>query len=149
MREAETALRFTDPEAGNIILMPETAASLQGSVEQMGIYLTQMAQMMAVMQQKLAELEQNQNAVTIRHGEVKNINQLIRIRAAEYCEKYELNGPQDEKAIRAAIRKAVLTRYQIRDLHDLPQIALQAVNAQIDRWSDIRTVMRLREKNGT
>lgn len=131
-----------------ITMMPETAATLQSSVEQMGRYLTQMAQLMAAMERRLEELEEKQHAVTVTHGEVKHINKMIRIRAQEYCEKYELTGAKDQTAIRAAIRKAVLTRYMIRDLHDLPQIALEAAQAQIDRWSDIRTVMRIREKHG-
>lgn len=139
-----------DPPNGKALsaVMPETAASLQRGVEQMGRYLTQMAQLMAAMERRLEELEEKQHAVTATHGEVNGLMNLIRIRAKEYCEKYDLTDPKDEAAIRKAIRKAVLTRYMIRDLHDLPQIALEAAQAQIDRWSDIRTVMRIREKHG-
>lgn len=147
MREDSTAVHFTDPPAEimGIISLPETASELQASVQLMGRYLTQMAGMIAAMQRRMEDLEEQQQAVTISHRDVKNLNAMIRARAAEYCDKYQLKGPKDETRIRAGIRKAVLTRYSIRDLHDCPQIALEAVKMQIERWSDIRLAMQLRD----
>ena len=75
------------------------------------------------------------------------MEQLIRLRADEYCEKYGLEDPKDAGKIRTAIKKSILQRYGIRDLHDVPVIARQAVEAQISRWADIKIVLRIREKH--
>ena len=125
----------------------ETAVILQQNTEQLGAYLVQMAQMMLRLQNRLDELEEKQKAVTVDHGEVKMIQQLIRMRADEYCEKYGLEDPKDAGKIRAAIKKSILQRYGIRDLHDVPVIARQAVEAQISRWADIKIVLRIRESH--
>lgn len=130
-----------------IPVLPETAAILQQNTEQLGTYLIQMAQMIASMQRRLDEMEENQRSVTISHEETKRIGAAIRQRAAEYCEKYGLKDKRDETAIRGAIKKAVLARYGVKDLHDCPQIALGAVMNQIDRWADIRMVMKIRDKH--
>lgn len=128
-----------------VILMPDVAAMLQANTEQLGAYLVQMAGMMLRMQSRLDELEEKQRAVTLDHGEVKIIQQEIRMRAEEYCEKYQLTDPKDAAKIRAAIKKSILTRYGIKDLHDVPAIARQAVEALISRWADIKMVYRIRE----
>lgn len=125
----------------------ETAVMLQQNTEQLGAYLVQMAQMMLRLQGRLDELEEKQKAVTVDHGEVKGIQQLIRMRADEYCEKYGLTDAKDAAKIRAAIKKAILVRYGIKDLHDVPAIARQAVEALISRWADIKLVYRIREKH--
>ena len=125
----------------------ETAVILQQNTEQLGAYLVQMAQMMMQLQGRLDELEEKQNAVTVTHDEVKAIQLLIRLRADEYCEKYGLEDPKDAGKIRTAIKKSILQRYGIKDLHDVPVIARQAVEAQISRWADIKIVLRIREKH--
>lgn len=129
-----------------ITLMPETAAMLQGSTEQLGAYLVQMSQIMMRIQNRLDELEEKQQAATLRHDEVQTIQRLIRNRALEYCEKYDIICSQALTAIRAGIKKAVLQRYGVKDLHDVPAIARQAVEAQIERWSDVRLMMKCRDK---
>ena len=125
----------------------ETAVILQQNTEQLGAYLVQMAQMMLRLQNRLDELEEKQKAVTVDHSEVKMIQQLIRMRADEYCEKYGLEDAKDAAKIRAAIKKEILVRYGIKDLHDVPAIARQAVEALISRWADIKLVYRIREKH--
>ena len=64
-------------------------------------------------------------------------------------EKYGLTDPKDAGKIRAAIKKAILARYGIKDLHDVPAIARQAVEAQISRWADIRCIYRIRDSHRT
>ena len=125
----------------------ETAVMLQQNTEQLGAYLVQMAQMMLRLQGRLDELEEKQKAVTVTHDDVKGIQQLIRMRADEYCEKYGLTDSKDAAKIRAAIKKAILVRYGIKDLHDVPAIARQAVEVLISRWADIKLVYRIREKH--
>ena len=128
-----------------IVIRADVARDLTTDVEQLGAYLVQMAQMMRTMQNRLDEMEASQRKVSISHRDVLDIQQLIRIRAADYCNKYDIMDAGSVKAIRTAIKRAVLTRYGVKDLHDVPAIALPAVQAQIDHWTDIRIVMKRRQ----
>lgn len=128
-----------------IILMPEVAQALSGNVEALGAYLVQMGQMMNRMQKRLDEMEENQRKITLTHQEVKDLQVLIRLRAMEYCEKYQITDPACLRKVSAAMKKAVLTRYGVKDLHDVPAIARSAVEAQICHFTDIRLVMKCRE----
>lgn len=128
-----------------IILMPEVAQALSGNVEALGAYLVQMGQMMNRMQKRLDEMEENQKKITLTHQEVKDLQGLIRLRAMEYCEKYQITDPACLRKVSAAMKKAVLTRYGVKDLHDVPAIARSAVEAQICHFTDIRLVMKCRE----
>jgi hypothetical protein len=128
-----------------IILMPEVAQALSGNVEALGAYLVQMGQMMNRMQKRLDEMEENQRKITLTHQDVKDLQGLIRLRAMEYCEKYQITDPACLRKVSAAMKKAVLTRYGVKDLHDVPAIARSAVEAQICHFTDIRLVMKCRE----
>lgn len=128
-----------------IILMPEVAQALSGNVEALGAYLVQMGQMMNRMQKRLDEMEENQKKITLTHQDVKDLQGLIRLRAMEYCEKYQITDPACLRKVSAAMKKAVLTRYGVKDLHDVPAIARSAVEAQICHFTDIRLVMKCRE----
>ena len=128
-----------------IILMPEVAQALSGNVEALGAYLVQMGQMMNRMQKRLDEMEENQKKITLTHQDVKDLQVLIRLRAMEYCEKYQITDPACLRKVSAAMKKAVLTRYGVKDLHDVPAIARSAVEAQICHFTDIRLVMKWRE----
>ena len=120
----------------------QTAVAFRESVKQLGQYLAQLGRMMQTMQARMDELEQAQKQITITHKDVKDLGTLMKLRAREACEKYGLTDPADERTVKAAIKKAVLKRYGIEDLHDLPAVALQAVQKQIDHWADIRLMMK-------
>ena len=128
-----------------IIVMPEVVRELSGNVEALGAYLVQMGQMMNRIQKRLNEMEENQRKITLTHQDVKDLHVLIRLRAMEYCEKYRITDPACLRKVSAAMKKAVLTRYGVKDLHDVPAIARSAVEAQICHFTDIRLVMKCRE----
>ena len=128
-----------------IIVMPEVVQELSGNVEALGAYLVQMGQMMNRIQKRLNEMEEDQKKITLTHQEVKELQGLIRLRAREYCEKYQITDPACLRKVSAAMKKAVLTRYGVKDLHDVPAIARSAVEAQICHFTDIRLVMKCRE----
>ena len=149
LRIQPDGISFTKMNDEALTIIPTAAAALQGNVEQLGAYLTQMGQIMLQLQRRLDELEMKQKMQTLSHDEVLQLMLKIRLRAAEYCTRYELNDRKEEAAVRAAIKKAVLKQQGIRDLHDCPQIALEGVVKLIDRWTDIRLVMKMREKART
>lgn len=118
--------------------------ALKESVEQMGRYLMQMGQMLGTMQRRIDEMEARQAAVTISHAGVKRLQGMIRARADELCRKYNLWDLESAKAFRAAIKKDVLKRYQIKDLHDLPAAGMAGAESMIDSWVSIRMAMERR-----
>lgn len=126
-----------------LALLPETAVQLHRDVQQMGEMMARMGQLMAGMQRRMDEMEARQEKITVRHADVKRIQQLIRIRTAEICGKYALNA-ESAKVLRAAIKKDVLKRWGVKDLHDLPAAAKDAVENAIGGWVNIRLVMERR-----
>ena len=132
-------------EDGRLIAVdPADVREMSGNVQKMGEILLQLGQMMATMQRRMDELEARQAAVTMSHVDVKRIQALIRCRADEICRKYSLSDAESLRKFRAAIKKDILRRYQVKDLHDLPEAARAAVDRQIDSWTDIRLVMERR-----
>lgn len=127
----------------------EVHKALHRDVATLSGYVTQMGRMMMEMQHRLDELEEKQKLVTLSHEEVLQVMALIRMRADEYCEKYALTDRKDVTAIRGAIKKSVLHSHGVKDLHDMPAIARPAVETQIGRWTDIRMVMKIRDKHRT
>lgn len=122
----------------------ETAGEIAVNTRKMGEMILQMAGMMAQLQKRMDEMEQAQAAVTIRHADVKRINGMIRQRAEQICGKYELTDPESRKVIRAAIKRDLLKRFGIGDLHDLPAAALERAGSLVDSWVNIRIVMERR-----
>lgn len=126
----------------------KTATEFNRGVAQLAEAVPKIVQTMMMMQQRLTELEERQRQVTLDHEEVRIIMSLIRLRADEFCEKYALTDAGSVRAVRGAIKKDVLKRYGVKDLHDVPAIARLAVQSQIDRWTSIRLAMDLRARAG-
>ena len=118
--------------------------ALHENVEQMGRYLMQMGQLVAQMQRRMDEMEARQTQVTISHADVKRLQGMIRARADELCEKYNLQDRDSPRIFRAAMKKDVLKRHQVKDLHDLPASALAGAEKQVDSWTNIRLIMERR-----
>lgn len=98
----------------------------------------QLIGVVARLEARIAALEDD-GKVTILHQDALTLGQLIKARARVLADKYQL-GPAGERRIRAAIKKAVLTQYGIRDLHDLPARRLAAARMLIDGWSSYQAI---------
>lgn len=127
-----------------LALLPETAVQLHQDVQQMGEMMVRMGQLITAMQRRMDEMEARQEKITVSHRDVLQLMARIRWKAGEICGKYNLHDKESGKKIRAAIRKDVLRRAQVKDLHDLPAAMLPAVEKQIDSWTDIRLIMERR-----
>ena len=127
-----------------LALLPDTAVQLHQDVEQMGALLMRMGQVIGAMQRRMDEMEARQAQVTISHGDVKRIQAMIRYRAGVLCQENELQDKDSPRIIRAAIKKDVMKRHQVKDLHDLPAAMLSATETQIMRWTNIRLIMERR-----
>ena len=140
---AEEALEQFEQQRA-LALLPDTALQLHADVQQISGILLQMGTLISNMQRRMDEMEARQRQVTISHGDVKRIQALIRARADEICRKNNLQDKDSPRIFRAAIKKDVLKRHQVKDLHDLKATALSGAETQIDRWTDIRLLMERR-----
>lgn len=127
-----------------LALLPDTAVQLHQDVEQMGALLMRMGQVIGAMQRRMDELEARQAAVTISHMDAKQLMARIRWRADEICRKNNLQDRDSPRIFRAAMKKDVLKRHQVKDLHDLPASALAGAEKQVDSWTNIRLIMERR-----
>lgn len=127
-----------------VVISAQTVNRLEEDARKMGDMILQLGTMIGTMQRRMDEMEARQRAVTVSHGDVKRIQQLIRIRTEEICGKYQLTDPESVKRLRAAIKKDVLKRWGVKDLHDLPEAAREAVENAIGGWVNIRLVMERR-----
>ena len=135
---------FTQKDGRLIVVDPQGVVAMADNVQKMGQYIMQMGQLIGQMQRRMDEMEARQAAVTISHADVKRIQARIRSRADELCGKYNLADRESPKKFRAAMKKDILRRWAVKDLHDLPDAALPAVEKALDSWTDIRLIMERR-----
>ena len=122
-------------------LDPRAAEALAENVRQMGQYIGQLGAIVGSMQRRMEELERQQAAVTIRHDDVKRLQALIRMRAEQICGKYELTDKDSPRIFRAAIKKDLLRRCGVKDLHDVPAAQIAGAESLVNGWTNIRMVM--------
>lgn len=136
----------TDGPAELITVSREMVEAMAENSRMMGQYIGQLGTMIGVMQRRMEELERQQAAVTVRHEDVKRLNGMIRLRADQICGKYELTDPESRKIFRAAIKKDVMKRCGVKDLHDVPAAQLPGAENLISGWTNIRMAMERRAK---
>ena len=105
---------------------------------QLILVTNQLLSVVSRLEARIAALEDD-GKVTILHQDALKLGQLIKARARVLADKYQL-GPAGERRIRAAIKKAVLQQYGIRDLHDLPARRLAAARMLIENWSSYQAI---------
>ncbi len=127
-----------------VVISAQTMNRMEADAQKMGEMILQLGTMIGTMQRRMDEMEARQAAVTISHADVKRIQARIRARADEICRKNNLQDKDSPRIFRAAIKKDVLKRYQVKDMHDLKAAALAGAETQIDRWTDIRLLMERR-----
>jgi hypothetical protein len=115
--------------------------ALHEDVEKLGGYLAQLGAIVGSMQRRMEELERQQAAVTIRHEDVRRLQALIRMRAEQICGKYELTDKDSPRIFRAAIKKDLMKRCGVKDLHDVPAAQLTGAESLVNGWTNIRMVM--------
>lgn len=129
-----------------IYVIPESEALvLEENIQQLGKYVIEVGLMLKSLRDQVDEMKARQKTATISHRETLDLAAMIRIRTDALCGKYQLTDPSDARAIRAAIKKEILIREGIKDLHDLPEVALPGVRKAVDRWVNIRLIMKRRE----
>ena len=146
-----TAWEIPD-EDGRIISAPTGNAGAYimpaEAVKQLSAQVAQLGRIVAVLARRMEDMEaQSARLITVSHAQALQLGKLIRGKAQAVAQRYGL--PADsEKKIRAAIKKELLTRIGVRDLHDTPLAAWDRAAGIIDGWSNIALVMELRRRNG-
>lgn len=115
-----------------------TAEQLSGMVQQLGVYLIQLDARMRKQEELL------QRRVTVSSAQYKQMMAAARRRSVEICIKYQLPGSAAAR-VRAAIKKDVLARWNVKDLHDLPENALGEALAGMNIWDSYSFVRKLRQ----
>ncbi len=127
-----------------VVISADSMNQMKENAQRMGDMILQLGTMIGTMQRRMDEMEARQAAVTISHADVKRIQARIRSRADELCGKYNLADRESAKKFRAAMKKDILRRWAVKDLHDLPDAVLPAVEKALDSWTDIRLIMERR-----
>ena len=147
MSEIREVIRWTnggEDKTQFYMISPEVFSQMEENARRMGDMILQLGTMIGTMQKRMDEMEARQEKITVSHRDVLQLMARIRWKAGEICGKYNLQDKESGKKIRAAIRKDVLRRAQVKDLHDLPAAMLPAAEKQIDSWTDIRLIMERR-----
>lgn len=120
------------------------------TARELAVYVAQLGRIVSRMQRKMDEMAlESAQRVTVSHAQALQLQRMIRERTAAICRQYGLSAGPDAAAFRAAIKKEVLSRHGVRDLHDLPIAALPGAREQIGRYADFGLVMERRRTHGT
>lgn len=105
--------------------------------------MNRMASQQKIQSDRMAELERLvQMGTPVTPTQVRHINEAIRKRSRELLMKKSLD--EDKKAVSGlstAIRKAVLSRYGVAALHEVPRFEYNVVLEQVSTWSDTLAIL--------
>lgn len=140
MTEQQTGIITVEQMQQMALANQATAQELKGMVQIMGDYIMQLDARLRRQEELL------QQRVTVSHAQQKQIMAAIRQQARILSDKYSLPLDKCGADLRAAIRKDVLTRCRVKDLHDIPESSLGDVLATVSRWDSFTLVRKLRNK---
>lgn len=116
-----------------------TAQQLADMVQQLGMYLVQLDTRLRRQEEML------QKRLTISSAQYRQMLAAIRCRASEIARKYQLDSAM-LPPLRTAIRQDTISRWHVKDLHDLPESMLPEAIAGINTWDSYSTIRKLRQR---
>lgn len=147
MKRAEPENAMTEQNAAVVAAVREILAPMMQTMAQFIATSTEAMNRMAA-NQKLQSARMEELERLVRLGmpvtptQVRHINDSIRKKSRTLLSKKGLED--DKKAVSAlsnAIRKAVLTRYGVAALHEVPRCEYNVVLDQVDTWNDGMTLL--------
>lgn len=144
-QETETVLQseesvFVDPgEIGNIIaeLIKPVMKTIGKLLENNTAALERLAATQSVQNDRLEALEKQIRLQTlVSSKQVTYLNDAIRQRSRELLDKREVDDKKAVTKLGNAIRKAVLSRYGVSNLREIPKHEYQVAMSQIGIWND-------------
>lgn len=122
---------------------PATAEDVQKLLDAM----QGMAVLLRTMNSRVQDLEaQVRRLEKVTPAQASELNADIRKRAQEVCRMHRAEGC--EKAVAAAIRKAVKGTCGISSMRDLPRCDFKVAQRQIEMWDDYALMKAMRRKGG-
>ena len=129
----------------NAANMAMIAANTAQEMQQMRDALQTMAVLLRTTNETLTQLQRQVRLLEkVTPAQANAINRAIRERAAALCRVY---GARDcDKAVAAAIRKAIKLRFGANSAKELPRCEYEVAMTQVNGWDDYRTMMDIKGK---
>ena len=122
-------------------------AAVAEEMQQMREALQTMAGLLRTTNETMAQLQRQVRLLEkVTPAQASALNRAIRERATEICAIYMLRSEGAEKAVAAAIRKAVKLRFSANTSKDLPRCEYEVAMAQVQGWDDYKVMKGIREK---
>lgn len=122
-------------------------AAVAEEMQQMREALQTMAGLLRTTNETMAQLQRQVRLLEkVTPAQASALNRAIRERAVELCAIYMLRDDGCEKAVAAAIRKAVKLRFGANTSKDLPRCEYEVAMAQVQGWDDYKAMKGIREK---
>lgn len=112
------------------------------NAQEMAAQIEKLAALVISLDARLKSMEKAAQKVTIDSRQHKQLQALIRERAAEVCAKNGITDPRAAAAFKAAIKKDLLAAWGVPDLHDLPVSAWDRAVWAIQNWNKYSLVKR-------
>lgn len=127
-------------ETGNAPAIPEAVAV---EMQQMREAMQTMAGLLRTTNETMAQLQRQVRLLEkVTPAQAAAINRAIRERAAALCRVY---GARDcDKAVAAAIRKAIKLRFGANTAKELPRCEYEVAMAQVNGWDDYKAMKEIK-----
>ena len=134
---------------GEMIRMPipgaELPADVRREMESMAAALQTMAAMLRATNETMAQLRrQVQLLEKVTPAQASEINRAVRERAAALCREYRAAGR--EKAVAAAIRKAMRATLGAQTVREVARCDYDVALQQARQWEDYKAMTAIRER---
>lgn len=124
--------------------LPIPAAVVE-EMQQMREALQAMAGLLRATNETMMQLQRQVRLLEkVTSSQASALNRAIRERATELCAIYM--APGCDKAVAAAIRKAVKLRFGAATAKELPRCEYEVAMAQVQGWDDYKVMKGIREK---
>jgi translation initiation factor 2B subunit (eIF-2B alpha/beta/delta family) len=125
--------------------LPIPAAVVE-EMQQMREALQTMAGLLRATNETMMQLQRQVRLLEkVTPSQASALNKAIRERATELCAIYMASGC--DKAVAAAIRKAVKLRFGAATAKELPRCDFEVALEQVRIWDDYKAMMAIRRKN--
>ena len=122
-------------------------AEVAQEMQQMREALQPMAGLLRTTNENMQQLQRQVRLLEkVTPAQASALNRAIRERAVELCAIYMLRDEGGEKAVAAAIRKAVKLRFGAASAKDLPRCEYEVAIVQVRTWDDYKIMKGIREK---
>lgn len=153
MSDNNLPMKSDDIPDGALTMMPETIGeiiaelmrpviqTMSKMLENNTVALEQLSAAQSIQNDRLGALEKQIRLQTPISGkQVSYLNDAIRARARELLDKRDVDDRKATVRLGNAIRKAVLSRYGVSGLREIPKHEYNVALQQIGMWSDALTV---------